>query len=80
MDKRSQTPETIPCPPHMEGGGSLGLGSNERGSRAYHMSETSFKVTRGKGMPSHLLEKGREGHCHGSWLPARWGLYCLLPF
>lgn len=59
---------------------SLGLGSNERSSRAYHMSKASIKVTGGKGMPSHLLEKGREDHCHGSWLPPRWGLYHLLPF
>ena len=79
-DTRSQTPETTPCPPHMVGDDSLSLGSNERGSKAYHMSKASFKVTRGKGMPFHLLEKGREGHCHGSWLPPRWGLYHLLPF
>lgn len=32
------------------------------------------------GMSSHLPQKEREGHCHGSWLPPRWGLYSLLLF
>jgi hypothetical protein len=32
------------------------------------------------GTPSHPLEKSSESHCHGSWLPPRWGSCSHLPF